>query len=145
MSAIALTRKQGLGHFLAKHVTEQKVVSIEQDNTQGSDDMDQPSVKTTKTHFMLLIPKTWVWAIIVAGLAGGPSLMSYIGTRAGLVTKEELSLSVKEAIKATQEQNELSVKNAVAAAVAPLNASIIEIDRRMRLIELGDRARREPQ
>lgn len=89
--------KQGVvASFLARHVTEKKTLCIEE--PEGSD-MNSPSIQTTKTHVALLIPKNMLWLFLLGGLVGGPSLLSYAGNRAGLVTKDDLKLAIRSAVE----------------------------------------------
>ncbi len=135
--AAEVPKKGAVAAFMAKHVAEQKVLTIQPDPNQIQGDENQPSIQTTKTHFVMLIPKNIAWMLLLGTAVGGPSLMTYVANRAGLVTREEMTKCVTEAVvasqKATQESlNRLieeSVRNAVESAVKPIDERVARIER----------------
>lgn len=111
----AAPKRGAIATLFAKHVTDQKVLSIEEPE---SSDMNSPSIQTTKTHVALLIPKNMLWVIILGSVVGGPSLMNYLGNRAGLVTRDELTSAIQTA-----------VETAVEAAIRPIDERVARIER----------------
>jgi len=131
MSSVALGK---MGHsfaaLMAKHVTDRTVATISSKPPEGSDEMNQPSIQVTSTHVGLLMPKKWVWPVVASGLLGigGISIVQFLGAKAGFATNDEVKRAVSES---------------VSAAVKPINDALVDMDRRLRLIELGDKARKD--
>ena len=99
-------------------VMSKPVARTDEQDSQQEGDMGSPNIQPTKDGFTVFVPKHMVWILLTAAVVGQPTLTSYLGNRAGLVTKDELKAAVSEAVKESMDALEARVARIERAAKA---------------------------